>query len=203
MFQLKSIVITSILFIAVSSCKKESAGTPMSGTNEVPGKLEDFVEYVIPKGDQSATNNPVTAVDVREWRFQVYFDSSAIYTIPGADQYDINKLSGFADNKSLHTAYSARFGWRWSDSRLRLFGFVHNAGEIQFKEISAIDIGKIYTCKIRVKEEQYIFTIEELTKTIALPRAATTPTAEGYMLYPYFGGNQVAPHEMRIWVKYL
>jgi hypothetical protein len=30
---------------------------------------------------------------------------------------------------------------------------------------------------------------------------AITTKAKGYQLYPYFGGNELAPHDMHIWIK--
>jgi len=34
-----------------------------------------------------------------------------------------------------------------------------------------------------------------------LPRMATTAKAEGYQLYPYFGGDETAPHLINIWIR--
>jgi hypothetical protein len=32
---------------------------------------------------------------------------------------------------------------------------------------------------------------------------ATTPKGQGYQLYPYFGGDETAPHDINIWIKNL
>jgi hypothetical protein len=29
----------------------------------------------------------------------------------------------------------------------------------------------------------------------------STPKGKGYRLYPYFGGDETAPHDISIWVK--
>lgn len=166
-------------------------------------KKKDFIRYTIPEGENYTTENPPTRVKTREYAFQVCFDSSAIYTLPAADQHDINKVTGFSDNQSLHQRFSARFGWRWSEDALRLFAYVYNNGERQEQQLSIIEIGQVYTCKISVKTGQYIFHIKELDIEVAMPRAATTKQAMGYRLYPYFGGNNPAPHDVRIWLKYL
>ena len=179
-------------------CSKEN----LDGATDPSKTTAGFTEYIIPAGAQYSNNEGTVAVKTTEYKFEVYFDSSAIYTLPAADQHDINKLSGFADNAAIHLQYSARFGWRWSDTRLRLFGFVHNAGVIQEKEIGAIEIGRIYSCSIKVNGNTYVFNVDGLG-SVTLPRAATTAAAEGYRLYPYFGGNNTAPHEIRLWLKYL
>jgi hypothetical protein len=132
----------------------------------------------------------------------VKFDSSAIYqTIDPSNQYDINKLFGFSDNNGPHHVFSARIGWRWSDNALRLFGYIYNNGVQENKEIAAIPIGKEIGCKIKTTSANYIFTVDG--NTIAMPRLSTTPLAKGYQLYPYFGGDELAPHDITILIKEL
>jgi len=36
-----------------------------------------------------------------------------------------------------------------------------------------------------------------------MPRESTTTMAEGYQLYPYFGGDETAPHDIFIWIEKL
>ena len=68
-----------------------------------------------------------------------------------------------------------------------------------FEELGAISIGTEYTCSIKVTASSYVFTLNEGSKT--MPRASTMVTAVGYKLYPYFGGDEVAPHDINIWIK--
>ncbi|RYZ16722.1 MAG: hypothetical protein EOO16_25345, partial [Chitinophagaceae bacterium] len=88
------------------------------------------VAYTIPAGAHYCAQNGIRAVELKEQAFTVRFDSSAVYrSSDPANQYDINKLWGFTDNGGTDPLQSsARFGWRWSDGALRLFGFVHNRG---------------------------------------------------------------------------
>jgi hypothetical protein len=118
--------------------------------------------------------------------------------VPG-NQYDINKLFGFSDNDADHHNYSARFGWRWDNNALRLFGYVYNNKVISKSEIMVIKIGTLYQCSIRVTADKYLFTVDE--KTVLIPRSSTTITGSGYKLYPYFGGDETAPHDIHIWIK--
>ena len=133
-------------------------------------------------------------------KFTVRFDSSAIYqTTDRENQYDINKLYGFSDNNMDHHQYSARFGWRWSDGALRLFAYVYNEGKVESKELSAVNIGEEIHCSIKVQSDTYLFSLNnQLTE---MPRKSTTLTGKGYQLYPYFGGDELAPHEVDIWIK--
>jgi hypothetical protein len=54
-------------------------------------------------------------------------------------------------------------------------------------------------CSIKVDSTNYLFTVNGITTQ--LPRTATTAKAEGYQLYPYFGGDETAPHQINIWIK--
>jgi hypothetical protein len=197
-----------VLFLALAllffACNKErnelaentgtKSETAMTAGAEVP--------FLIRKGSHNCTANGFVPVSLLEQKFTVRFDSSAIYksTIP-LNQLDINKLYGFSDNGALHHDFSARFGWRWSDGALRLFAYVYNEGIVTSAEISTIDIGENIACALRVKMGQYEFQVADKIKT--MPRSSTTATAAGYLLYPYFGGDEAAPHDVRIWIKNL
>ena len=128
------------------------------------------------------------------------FDNSAVYTtvIP-QNQHDINKLYGFSDNDAHHHDYSARFGWNYMNNKLLLYAYVYNSSQRQTKEIATIVPGKTYNCSITVESDKYIFTIDGVHHS--MQRSSTVPVASGYMLYPFFGGDETAPHDIRIWIR--
>lgn len=166
-----------------------------------PQTSAEPVLYTIKKGEHFSDKAILKKVELASLVFSVRFDSTAIYRskLP-VNQYDINKLLGFADNNSHHQQYSARIGWRWSGGALRLFGYVYNKGIRQEKEIGVVPIGSFIACSISVLEQQYLFTVNE--KKISMPRESTTSKATGYLLYPYFGGDEVAPHNITISIIY-
>lgn len=171
-------------------------------TNKLQKEMAPGTEtaYLIKAGGHSCTGNAFVPVSVTELKFTARFDSSAVYaTALPLNQLDINKLYGFSDNSAMHHEYSARFGWRWSDGALRLFAYVYNAGKVESEEISTVAIGKEISCALRVKEGQYEFQVGD--KLLLMPRASTTPVGKGYLLFPYFGGDETAPHDIRIWIK--
>jgi hypothetical protein len=187
-----------VLLLVFTGCKKDLVAEKLSTSPD--GSSHTFINYVIPKGEHYSLGNSFKAVDVSIMRFTVRFDSSCIYqTADPKNQDDINKLYGFADNGAAHQQFSARFGWRWSNGALRLFAYIYNSGERSSKEITAVPIGKEIACSIRVAGDSYIFSVGE--KVEAMARQSTTPTAKGYQLYPYFGGDETAPHEVRIWIR--
>lgn len=115
------------------------------------------------------------------------------------NQLDINKLYGFSDNNAVHQQFSARFGWRWSDSALYLFGYTYNNGIRAYKKLGSVKIGTENFCSIKVDSTSYIFTLNDAVDS--MERKSSTPDAVGYQLYPYFGGDELAPHDINIWIK--
>lgn len=163
---------------------------------------QPFVAYTIKKGEQYCDKNNLAPAQYNVLNFWVKFDSTAIYTNRNkVNQLDINKLYGFSDNNSDHHAYSARFGWRWSDNALHLFGYVYNDSIRSSMELGKVDIGTENFCSIKVAGNKYVFTLNN--KTLIMPRTAKTPKGMGYKLYPYFGGDELAPHRITIFIKEL
>lgn len=193
----KTVLYCVVLLLVLSTgCTKEAISDNLSTSPAVP----HFVQYVIPKGKHYATSNPYKAVEGTEMKFVVRFDSSCIYkTSLPENQWDINKLYGFADNEAHHHQFSARFGWRWSEGALRLFAYTYNSGERTAKEMAVIPIGKEVHCAIKISGSSYLFSVDE--KIEAMPRQSKTAVAKGYQLYPYFGGDEPAPHDVRFWIK--
>ncbi|MCW3082124.1 hypothetical protein [Segetibacter sp.] len=199
----KKLAILSLVALSLASCEKKVDSIVNGMTNKsAPMKIGEFVKFIIPKGDQFSDRSSYSATNYQQQSFIVKFDSSAIYqTIVPSNQNDINKLFGFSDNNAQHHEYSARFGWRWSDNELQLFGYVYNNSVMSFKELGIIPIGVETNCSIKVEKETYLFTLNG--KETKMPRESKTTTAEGYRLYPYFGGDELAPHPISLWIKEL
>lgn len=190
--------------ILLSSCSKVMEPTD---SNEIPPPADaaatskEYVQYTIKKGDQYCDKNGFLAVNYSELSFKVKFDSSAIYTTADpANQKDVNKLFGFSDNNADHHVFSARFGWRWSNNALRLFAYTYNNSTLSLKEMGTVAIGSEATCSIKVTNDNYIFTLNK-GAAFTMPRSSKTPAGAGYQLFPYFGGNETAPHDIKICIK--
>ena len=182
--------------LSLLSCSK----THVAEEPKQPEVKSTFTTYTINAGKQFCNNNPYVTTSYSELKFLAKFDSSAIYSTkdPGR-QNDINKLFGFSDNNAMHHQFSARFGWRWSNNALWLFGYTYNNGVNEFKELGTVALGKENSFGIKVTSTAYLFL---LNNTIdSLPRKSTTVKAEGYKLYPYFGGFESAPHDISIFIR--
>lgn len=197
----RSVLCALAVLLLLTSCQK--ALDIVAEKNASPAvDPSGFTKYTISQGKQYCNQNTYKAVEADVMSFVVKFDSSAIYQAQSAEnQYDINKLYGFSDNNQDHHQYSARIGWRWSDRALRLFAYVYNGGQVISKELAAVAIGAETACKIQVVGNRYVFTVNDRVES--LPREATTEKGKGYQLYPYFGGDETAPHEINIWLKNL
>ncbi|HVG11793.1 MAG TPA: hypothetical protein VM843_02265 [Flavisolibacter sp.] len=186
--------------LLLPGCTKE--GRSERASDHTSSSTPGFIKYTLKQGEHFTDANTYKPVELTELKFAVKFDSSAIYkSIVPENQYDINKLYGFSDNDREHQQFSARFGWRWSDGALRLFAYVYNDGVVTSKELVKIAIGAEVVCSIRVAGDAYIFAVDG--QAFRMPRTSTTPTGKGYQLYPYFGGDEAAPHDVTILIKNL
>jgi hypothetical protein len=189
----------NLLILYICTCSI-LAGCKKSGEEFSVTASPQFKTYKIKAGEHYADQNIFSQLETSMLKFTVRFDSSAVYSssLP-ENQYDINKLYGFSDNDGNHHQYSARIGWGWSENELRLFAYVYNAGVVISKEITTVAIGEEVQCSIVVSSTSYIFKVNHYTEI--LPRAATTVKAKGYRLYPYFGGDEPAPHDITVMIR--
>ena len=152
--------------------------------------------FEIKKGKHSASGINFSLFTGDSLNFITKFDSSAIYSI-GSDQSDINKLFGFADCFSQHHSNSARFGWRWFRDNLEILAYTYVDGKRDHKLIKSIDINKHHQYSIKIDKDQYVFTVDS---EIVYMNRGCSEGVSGYKLYPYFGGNIKAPHDINIFI---
>ncbi len=196
---MKNILSYLLLLLIFTSCQK-SIDDHLEDRIKDSTPVNQYTEYFIAKGAQYASQSQYLPVSVTDMKFTVKFDNSASYrTVQDSNQADINKLYGFSDNELDHHQFSARFGWRWYENNLQLLAYVYNNGVREYKLLCNVAIGAEILCGIKVSGNQYIFTLNGV-QTI-MPRAATTTTGKGYQLYPFFGGTEASPQDIRIWIK--
>ncbi len=166
-----------------------------------PSKPAQYSTFTIQQGAHYCDQNSLKSIRTSEMKFMVKFDNSAIYqTVDPVNQYDINKLWGFTEG--INNQYnSARIGWSWNNDALRLYGYVYANGTRHYQEITSVAIGSEITCSIKLAGSTYVFTANGIA--ISLPRGLSTSQACGYQQYPYFGGDEVAPHLITILIKSL
>ncbi|SNS51666.1 hypothetical protein SAMN06296052_1083 [Pontibacter ummariensis] len=159
------------------------------------------IAYTIKKGGHYSIRNSFKTLSTDQIRFSVTFDSTAIYTTKNpANQGDINKLYGLADCNSLHQVNSVRFGWRWYGNRLEVLAYTYKNRARNYAFVGYATLGQPSTCEIRLEDQAYILTMDG--RSVTLPRECDG-VGQGYRLYPYFGGDEVAPHDITISIQQL
>ena len=197
---MKTICLVAGLFFFIG-CTKNSDQTDHAIIKEIETKSGEYSTFTIQKGAHYCDQNPVKSITIAEMKFMVRFDNSAIYqTELPENQYAVNKLWGFSEGTNNHFN-SARIGWSWTDNALRLYGYAYVSGELHYQEITSVTIGTEISCSIQLVGESYLFTVNDVV--VSLPRGASGSQASGYQQYPYFGGNEVAPHLITILIKSL
>jgi hypothetical protein len=188
-------VLAFLVFLFTTSCEDLS----VEPTEE--DEKEKSVKYIIPSGKHESKQSSYKVMEIQKLKFKVKFDSSAIYTTtsPG-NQADINKLYGVADCETLHQSNSARFGWRWYNSKLEIHGYTYKGGTRHSVFIDSVPLNEFHEYEIIFNDEEYQFRLD--SKTVKLPRSCKG-VAKGYQLYPYFGGDETAPHAVTIWIEEL
>lgn len=131
----------------------------------------------------------------------VIFDESAEYTLSvPSDQADINKLIGFSDCSQHHQSESARIGWRWFNDELQILAYTYREGNLDFELMGAIPLNTEVSISIRTVGNSYEYSGTDLTP-ITMQRTSDCEAGDNYWLWPFFGGNQPAPHEVTIKLK--
>lgn len=133
-------------------------------------------------------------------RFEIVLTESCKYeTINPENQLDVNKLFGFSDGGG-HMKNSARMGWRFVNDELELMAYTHYNGKFDFKKICNVNPNVHYECKINCLPDKYEFIVGD--NTVYMDRYWLY-SGKRYLLWPYFGGDEVAPHDITIKVKLL
>lgn len=180
-----------LLFLSLCSCEYIEAVDELT----VSTTSESNIIYLIKKGQHSSTSS-IQKISGASMRYEITFDSSAVYqTSILENQGDINKLFGTSDCGSQHHTNSARFGWRWYNNRLEIHAYTYLNKERSSKLVSTVELGRPYVYEIRFEDEQYVYLLNDVRITMS---RNCTGSGDGYMLYPYFGGDETAPHDITI-----
>lgn len=183
------------LILTMWTCSDETD----TGRSDGAADTDGAVVYTIPAGAHVSTGATYHPLNLQVIRFTARFDSSAIYqTRDSRNQADINKLYGIADCNSSHHFNSARFGWRWFDDSLQIWAYVYVNGERKMSFITSVPLNSASTYELVLGASTYDFKVNN--SIVSLPRHCST-RYNGYKLYPYFGGDEPAPHDITIIIQ--
>lgn len=160
--------------------------------------LEDpYENFIIPAG-KHANIWKLQSLQSKTLSFSAIFDQSAIYEATTVEnQHDIHKLMGFSDCNSTHHENSARFGWRWLDSKLEIHAYIYVDGERITQYIGDVELNEPVDYQLQITNDHYVFYLQG-HNPVRMTRKAPCSKGLYYMLFPYFGGDEVAPHDILI-----
>lgn len=171
------------------------------------GYKDVFVLYKVEEGehhfkrDDAISTRPRVAKDTVE--FKAWFTDSCLYDVSllGKDKDDINKLYGITDCNSTPHQDSVRIGWRHDgQGTIELFSYVYTDGKRAFKKIGSVTPSEQFSIKIDTTPNTVNFWLNgQLVDTTQ--RDKDCRNGVRFRLFPYFGGNQPAPNDMRIFIS--
>lgn len=161
--------------------------------------------FTIPQASHYSGIHIKPHINKKFLQYDVMFDKSSLYNHGDIDQYDINKLFGLS--YGYHHKNSVRFGWRCNDKstpKIEILAYCYiNGNRIdEYEEdihIAMVDLNQYYTYRIDVSKNDYtlsIFKSEQIIGQKSIQHGDLP--LYGYQLYPYFGGNRKAPHDVNI-----
>lgn len=170
------------------------------GCEEAPDELFNR-QFVIRQGEHYATPRITETLQGDRLRFRARFDESARYELANlALQSNKNKLLGFADCNSLHHENSARFAWQWYEQRLEIYAYCYVNGERVEAFVGTVGIDEENAYEIKLTPSHYVFSLNG-EEAVRIARGTPCDTGVYYMLWPYFGGSEPAPHDIQIMVN--
>ena len=152
--------------------------------------------YTINKGSHRSTWLPKFTL-LNNAFISFAFETDPSYILENKqDQEDTNKIFGISDGWHHHQ-HSVRIGWRYntSDGKATYSVYYYRDGEHYTEDLGPLKINQdIYAC-IEIKKDCYKVTT--IDKQVEIPRTSKW-FGPRYFLYPYFGGQQVAPKQFKI-----
>ena len=136
-------------------------------------------------------------------KFQFYFNETGRYiSRKPENQEAINKLIGFADGTLRHHKNSFRVGWNYDphNDRFRVYAYVYKDGERVEKLLGYTEPYKDNTVIVKCLYAHYQVTFNNTMYII--PRSKNIKCKYKHMLWPYFGGEETAPHAIPVFLKW-
>lgn len=136
------------------------------------------------------------------------FDKTCLYEKRDDGDFDLNKLLGWS--YGWHQKNSIRIGWRpgavagfAEAGKIELFFYMYNKGHRLSGQLAEVSAERWYIMEIEVLEFYKVaaFTLRTADGGLICKTSETFVVpgfVPGYELYPYFGGNNTAPHDMKI-----
>ena len=140
-----------------------------------------------------------------EIKRQVVFPFSSKYELDNGDQQDWNKLFGISFTMDPHDG-SARYGWAYNPEKQRfeLSAYCYLNGEQVMEHLCDCIPNLAYDCHLIITREDYKFRVYRKSDMAVMCSAEFSKghrRRNGYLLGPFFGGNQAPKKLLTIQLK--
>lgn len=157
--------------------------------------------FVIQKGKHFASPRLFQTLQSNTLNFKAIFNETAIYEFQEESFQDSkNKLLGFSDCNSMHHENSARFAWQWYKGRLEIYAYCYVKGERKERFVGSVNLNEPNQYHLAITDSNYIFRLNN-EEPIHIERTKECDKGAYYMLWPYFGGQLSAPHDVSISIE--
>lgn len=159
------------------------------------------MKYTIKQGGHYSTHTFKPYLGLKkEFLITVQFTDSCRYNLGDIDQLDINKLWGVSFG--LHEKNSIRIGWAYNTftDKIDLYYYIYENGIRKYQKFSECFINEIVTLKLYLNNDNFYLEKNNTWDAVEVPYVYPSLKL-GYYLFPYFGGNEVAPHDIIIYLS--
>lgn len=131
------------------------------------------------------------------------FDDTARYDL-GNKQDTINKLIGFSDGTFNHHKNSFRLGWLYNPhkDKIEISAYIYRDGENERYFLFDVDIYEPVKVNVKCLRDVYRIVLNDY-QVFYTKRSTKIKLPYKHMLWPYFGGTVVAPHNINIQINWL
>lgn len=158
--------------------------------------------YIIRKGCHYSNRWFPSLTTKTKIHFSFRFVEHPSYKISAENQKDTNKIFGISDGYHHHKD-SLRVGWRWNISTQKCEILIYTYRNSIHESYMLCELEDVYStnnCHISIGDGYYQIDVNNYTYTLK-----RTSKWDGirYLLFPYFGGQEVAPKEFKIKIERL
>lgn len=156
--------------------------------------------YTIEEGSHSSGVHFKLHSGKNQLKFYAKFSADCLYDLGNSNNHDINKLYGltwglFNDKNSF------RIGWNCSaqNGKIQLYAYIHRNGVRSWESIGEVDVEQEFEVYVEFDRTGNIILVSNSEGYVGFINYNFNGVVKyGYYNWPYFGGDEVAPHTMNI-----
>jgi len=162
------------------------------------------VVYKIKKGTHGPWYDWSLHLGMNSFKIKAKFTESCIYDKIDRED-DLNKLYGFSLGRHHHN--SVRIGWRPSrkfKNEIEIWSYLYINSERTYRLLKTVTIDEWHEYDVHWSKGLITIRITDPSRVdnVYSFAAALPKTKVGYMLFPFFGGQAPAPHNMKLYIKH-